>query len=53
MPCVAQISVMNDAHMVSTCVKRRPHEQVIVLLQVFHRSEYHNFVPFLHIVIVL
>ena len=39
MPCVAQISVMNDAHMVSTCVKRRPHEQVIVLGAIYDRRE--------------
>ena len=28
MPCVAALSLKNDAHMISTCVKRRPHEQV-------------------------
>ena len=28
MPCVAALSLKYDAHMISTCVKRKPHEQV-------------------------
>ena len=28
MPCVAALSLKHDAHMISTCVKRKPHEQV-------------------------
>lgn len=28
MPCVSAVSARRHAHMVSTCVKRRPYEQV-------------------------
>lgn len=35
MPSVIAISTRNNAHMVSTCVKRRPHEQVS-LISSFH-----------------
>lgn len=35
MPSVIAISTRNNAHMVSTCVKRRPHEQVFTLLFFF------------------
>lgn len=28
MPCVAALRRKMNAHMISTCVKRRPHEQV-------------------------
>ena len=35
MPSVIAISPRNNAHMVSTCVKRRPHEQVFTLLFFF------------------
>lgn len=32
MPCVAALRRRMNAHMVSTCVRRRPHEQVVIHL---------------------